>query len=138
MDNPDTAQKPRWFVRWFSPLRWRLWVLVFPLLNVLAVWFLFACPGLEYDWRINDSWYIFRSTEKFDENLPSDLTVDYVQLEAGPLRVEKFGYTYAGGLLAWRSSRGFSTRDEPNSWVLEYGSYNLNVTVVVNKEWSPW
>jgi len=138
MDNPVPPQKPRWVVRWFSPLRWRFWVLVFPLLAILVLLFLFAWPGLVYEWSIAKGWGIRRHHYNARFDIPLGFTIDRVELEAGPFHVAKLGYTYAGEAPADRASKGFSTQDEPSYWVLDYESYNLKVRVVVNKEWSPW
>ena len=62
MDNPVPPQKPRWVVRWFSPLRWRFWILLLGVPGVLfaAILILMTWPGLAFDWTLSESLFFRR------------------------------------------------------------------------------
>src|SRR5262245_22451936 len=88
MDSPEPPRKPRWFVRWFSPLRWRFWLLTLPLLNILVVAFLFSWPGLIFEWKLSKYYFVERGplgTEAW-ELTKDDLAVARV----GPFQIEKW------------------------------------------------
>src|SRR5436190_24215460 len=78
MDNPEPPRRPRWFVRWLSPLRWRFWTIVFPALLFVTLVGLFTWPGLVYDWKFSDKWGLTRS-------INNNFDADIATLQAGPL-----------------------------------------------------
>jgi hypothetical protein len=139
MDSPKPPGKPRWYLRWFSPLRWRFWVVVFPLIPVTVGVVLFAWPGLVFEWKINDEWFIARSHDsalKSKYGFPSDVTRDYTYLAAGPFWLKKSQFIWKDESRVRPNPARFYTRDEPDSWRLFYETDNLYLWFAIQKAWS--
>ena len=140
MDGPPIVPKFRRFLRWLSPLRFRFWLGTVPALFILTFSLLSCWPGLVYEWKINNEWYIARSTLKASDaenDIRNDVEIDSTILRIGPLKVDKSSFT-------WKyppeiESRGFYTADRSETWTIGYqkknGNTSFDFTVQVGKGW---
>jgi hypothetical protein len=135
--DPDAPQKPRWFVRWFSPLRWRSWACTFPLLIILTGAFLFCWPGLNYSWAYNERWRMERVVLT-QLRAPDGVGLDVACLEAGPLELSKRAQFGPDFFAPVRSPSGFFARNEPRYTYFGYGNAHIELRVLLDKNWRPW
>jgi hypothetical protein len=144
MDNTESPHKPRWFARWFSPLRWRFWAIVLPLLLIATSAVLLAWPRLVYDWRINDHWYLKRSFETFRDGEDNDF-VHVLYVSEGQ-RSRDTAILRAGALIIWKLEiewsdeshilhhRGaFYANPRPDRWEAGYASKPFSMAIEIAK-----
>jgi hypothetical protein len=138
MDSTEQLRKPRWFVRWMSPLQWRFWTVTLPTLFILIISVLFTWPGLEFKFQIGDEWLLQRSR---GVALAGHGHADYMDQEvfrAGPLEIA--GLTFKDGRLPMLSlvPRGFYTLNDPCYWAFGYSDADSVKELTFEKDWRLW
>jgi hypothetical protein len=138
MDNPEQPRKPRWFVRWFSPLRWGFWTLTLPALSILTISILFTWPGLEYSWKLDDRWLIQRRQSAFHHRDGRYVEGDEANLRTGPLEIERSAFAVDGKLYAPLSVEGFYARNDTSMWLIGYNCLAFHASASFDKFWVSW
>jgi hypothetical protein len=136
MDSIEQLRKPRWFVRWFSPLRWRFWTLTFPLLTTAAISILFTWPGLTLECRFGGNWFLKREMETWSYK-GMELTWDVATLRAGPIQFEKVTMQPTRYTIM-REPDGFFTGDEPTRWGAGYRKGDTTLQLTHYLDWRPF